>query len=168
VKTRPACTGLSKISKKPSVAVTDRRERGAVVALDGGVDARAAGDVPDRHVRAEQPLHLNAGDEPRREAPIGGRRVEREQILGMRVGQRPEHRRVDRAEDGGRRADAHCERENGRHGEPGVPPHRTEAEPKVSQHGVGASIAPLDGGGVARELALVGRLLAYERIRKRG
>ena len=57
-----------------------------------------------------------------------------DQLLGLRHRQRLQQNRVDHSEDGGIRADAEREGQNGRGREAAVLPEEAEAEAEVLQH----------------------------------
>jgi hypothetical protein len=109
---------------------------GRAIGLDErGVDALDASGALDRQLRIVQPHDLAGGKEARCDPAVGQRCPETVQVARVRIRQRPEHHRVDGAEDG--RGGAHAEGQGGYSGqrEGRSPAQASQGETQVLEQG---------------------------------
>ena len=131
------------------------------VTVGGDLREDARSRAPVAEVGKRNPVRFSAGAE--------ARFVELHEAVGLLVGQRPQHDRVDQAEDGGGRADAQGQRGHDRRGEPRPPRQQPQREARVLHETVpeerasGLVEALARGGDVAERAARRG--LASSRLR---
>ena len=118
----PACHRQPQRVEKPfGDAVHDHVHRRAVITNQSPVErlGRHADDTRDRQAGIVQTRELDARHETVRQASAGDARVEIDQIASVRIRQRTQERGANQAEQGGRRADADRERQDGGSGKRG-------------------------------------------------